>query len=229
MDPHALPHREPSGYVEYINQGNARGHASSATRILLLGLGKMPPKTKVMNVTKGTFYSLSFVFLDLCAQEERAQCQYHLILNQKTGNAALCRPCIAVMVGILTHGVSWLRPRGRKVRDADHFTVPEGKRAIELVAGRESAIAQQVITKSGKIYDLIFSLGDANNSCEGSMLVEAFGRESCITSSLCVQRQRGRNEAGREREGLMIAEVVEGRVDQRQTFGGIPAWYKRLR
>ncbi|KAJ8550841.1 hypothetical protein K7X08_000211 [Anisodus acutangulus] len=61
-----------------------------------------------------------------------------------------------------------------KYVDSDHFTVPEGKRAVELVAGRESAIAQQVITKAGKIYDLIFSVGDANNSCEGSMLVEAF-------------------------------------------------------
>lgn len=61
-----------------------------------------------------------------------------------------------------------------KYIDTEHFAVPEGKRAVELVAGRESALAQQVITKAGKIYDLIFTVGDANNSCEGSMLIEAF-------------------------------------------------------
>ncbi|KAL8522331.1 hypothetical protein ACS0TY_012468 [Phlomoides rotata] len=60
-----------------------------------------------------------------------------------------------------------------KYIDSDHFRVPEGKRAVELVAGRESAIAQVVRTLPGKIYDLSFALGDAKNSCEGSMMVEA--------------------------------------------------------
>lgn len=60
-----------------------------------------------------------------------------------------------------------------KYIDSDHFRVPEGKRAVELVAGRESALAQVVKTLPGKIYDLTFSLGDAKNSCEGSMMVEA--------------------------------------------------------
>ncbi|MCD7450820.1 hypothetical protein HAX54_008563 [Datura stramonium] len=58
-----------------------------------------------------------------------------------------------------------------KYIDAEHFTVPEGKRAIELVAGRESAIAQIVRTRKGKVYDLMFSVGDASNSCQGSMLI----------------------------------------------------------
>ncbi|KAL3824318.1 hypothetical protein ACJIZ3_020347 [Penstemon smallii] len=59
-----------------------------------------------------------------------------------------------------------------KYVDSDHFGVPEGKRAVELVAGRESALAQVVKTVPGKTYDLIFSIGDAKNSCEGSMMVE---------------------------------------------------------
>lgn len=67
-----------------------------------------------------------------------------------------------------------------KYIDSDHFTVPEGKRAVELVAGRESAIAQVVRTVPGKIYDLVFSVGDANNACEGSMLVEAFAGKITI-------------------------------------------------
>ncbi|KAL3840941.1 hypothetical protein ACJIZ3_025532 [Penstemon smallii] len=60
-----------------------------------------------------------------------------------------------------------------KYIDSGHFGVPEGTRAVELVAGRESALAQIVKTIPGKTYDLIFSIGDAKNSCEGSMMVEA--------------------------------------------------------
>ncbi|KAK4252865.1 hypothetical protein QN277_011006 [Acacia crassicarpa] len=70
-----------------------------------------------------------------------------------------------------------------KYIDSDHFSVPKGKRAIELVAGRESAIAQIVRTQIGKTYDLSFAVGDANNSCVGSMSVEAFaGKDTAKVS-----------------------------------------------
>ncbi|KAI5396063.1 hypothetical protein KIW84_062307 [Lathyrus oleraceus] len=66
-----------------------------------------------------------------------------------------------------------------KYIDSDHFSVPEGKRGIKLVAGKESALAQVVMTIIGKVYVLIFAVGDANNVCEGSMTVEAFaGRDT---------------------------------------------------
>ncbi|WJX74846.1 Protein DUF642 L-GALACTONO-1,4-LACTONE-RESPONSIVE GENE 2 [Trifolium repens] len=66
-----------------------------------------------------------------------------------------------------------------KYIDSKHFTVPEGTRAIELVAGKESALAQVVFTTIGRVYDLTFAVGDANNACEGSMTVEAFaGRDT---------------------------------------------------
>ncbi|CAK9154335.1 unnamed protein product [Ilex paraguariensis] len=66
-----------------------------------------------------------------------------------------------------------------KYIDLDHFSVPEGQRAVELVAGKESAIAQVVRTITGKTYELSFAVGDASNSCEGSMIVEAFaGRDT---------------------------------------------------
>lgn len=61
-----------------------------------------------------------------------------------------------------------------KYIDSAHFAVPKGKRAVELIAGRESAIAQVVRTVPGWWYDLVFSVGDARNSCEGSMLIDAF-------------------------------------------------------
>uniref|UniRef100_A0A5B7ACS7 DUF642 domain-containing protein n=1 Tax=Davidia involucrata TaxID=16924 RepID=A0A5B7ACS7_DAVIN len=67
-----------------------------------------------------------------------------------------------------------------KYIDSDHFSVPQGKRAIELVAGKESAIAQVVRTIIGKTYDLSFAVGDASNSCEGSMIVEAFAGKDTL-------------------------------------------------
>lgn len=66
-----------------------------------------------------------------------------------------------------------------KYIDSDHFAVPRGRRAVELLAGRESAIAQVIRTEPGKQYALSFTVGDASNACRGSLMVEAYaGRES---------------------------------------------------
>ncbi|KAK6914966.1 protein of unknown function DUF642 [Dillenia turbinata] len=67
-----------------------------------------------------------------------------------------------------------------KYIDSDHFAVPEGKHAIELIAGRESVLSQNVWTRPGKVYVLTFAVGDGNNGCEGSLLVEAHAGKSCI-------------------------------------------------
>ncbi|CAO2822222.1 unnamed protein product [Amaranthus hypochondriacus] len=61
-----------------------------------------------------------------------------------------------------------------KYVDATHFFVSSGSAAIELVGGRESAIAQIIRTKPNKSYLLTFTIGDAENGCHGSMVVEAF-------------------------------------------------------
>ncbi|KDP43556.1 hypothetical protein JCGZ_16843 [Jatropha curcas] len=61
-----------------------------------------------------------------------------------------------------------------KFIDSKHFNVPFGLAAVELVAGRESAIAQILRTIPNKVYGLTFSVGDAKNGCHGSMMVEAF-------------------------------------------------------
>ncbi|XVF56145.1 hypothetical protein PTKIN_Ptkin06aG0093400 [Pterospermum kingtungense] len=61
-----------------------------------------------------------------------------------------------------------------KYIDKKHFSVPSGLYAIEMVAGRESAIAQVVRTVPDKFYILTFTVGDAKNDCHGSMMVEAF-------------------------------------------------------
>ncbi|XLT50003.1 hypothetical protein HN873_042607 [Arachis hypogaea] len=61
-----------------------------------------------------------------------------------------------------------------KFIDSKHFNVPYGKAAVELVAGREGAIAQIIRTVPNKVYKMVFTVGDARNGCHGSMMVEAF-------------------------------------------------------
>ena len=70
----------------------------------------------------------------------------------------------------------WIIESLKAVRyiDAAHFSVPSGQYAVELVAGRESAIAQVIRTVPNRAYNLSFVVGDAKNGCHGSMLVEAF-------------------------------------------------------
>nr|CAB3497769.1 unnamed protein product [Digitaria exilis] len=70
----------------------------------------------------------------------------------------------------------WIIESLKAVRfiDAAHFSVPVGQYAVELVAGRESAIAQVIRTVPNRSYNLSFVVGDAKNGCHGSMLVEAF-------------------------------------------------------
>ncbi|KAF1871354.1 hypothetical protein Lal_00020147 [Lupinus albus] len=67
-----------------------------------------------------------------------------------------------------------------KYIDSNHFSVPQGKRAIELVAGKESAISQVARTIPNKTYVLSFAVGDARDSCEGSLIVEAFAGKDTI-------------------------------------------------
>ncbi|CAK7356599.1 unnamed protein product [Dovyalis caffra] len=61
-----------------------------------------------------------------------------------------------------------------KYIDSDHFAAPKGKRAVELLAGKESSISQIVKTEINKIYVLTFNVGDTGNSCVGSMAVEVY-------------------------------------------------------
>lgn len=67
-----------------------------------------------------------------------------------------------------------------KYIDSRHFQVPEGKSAIELVGGRETAIAQIIRTIPKKLYHLSFTIGDAKNGCHGSMMVEAFAAKETL-------------------------------------------------
>lgn len=67
-----------------------------------------------------------------------------------------------------------------KYIDNKHFSVPSRFAAIELVGGRESAIAQIIRTIPNKFYNLTFAIGDAKNACNGSMVVEAFAAKQTL-------------------------------------------------
>ncbi|RHN59933.1 hypothetical protein MtrunA17_Chr4g0019571 [Medicago truncatula] len=67
-----------------------------------------------------------------------------------------------------------------KFIDSKNFQVPFGNGAVELVAGRESAIAQILRTVPNKVYNLKFTIGDGRNGCHGSMMVEAFAAKETL-------------------------------------------------
>ncbi|XP_057790116.1 protein DUF642 L-GALACTONO-1,4-LACTONE-RESPONSIVE GENE 2-like [Salvia miltiorrhiza] len=70
-----------------------------------------------------------------------------------------------------------------KFIDSEHFNVPYGRAAVELVAGRESAIAQIIRTIPNKTYTLSFVIGDGRNGCHGSMMVEAFAAQEAMKAA----------------------------------------------
>ncbi|GKA12264.1 galactose-binding domain-like protein [Tanacetum coccineum] len=63
-----------------------------------------------------------------------------------------------------------------KLIESKHFNVPNCVAAIELIAGKESAIAQIIRTVPNKLYTLTFTIGDAKNTCHGDMMVEAYAQ-----------------------------------------------------
>lgn len=70
----------------------------------------------------------------------------------------------------------WNVESNRAVRfiDSNHFAVPQGKRAIELLSGKEGIISQMVETTPDREYSLSFSLGEAGDKCKQPLAVMAF-------------------------------------------------------
>lgn len=67
-----------------------------------------------------------------------------------------------------------------KFIDSEYFNIPSGKSAVELLAGRESAIAQVIRTIPNRAYNLKFVVGDAKNDCHGSMMIEALAANATM-------------------------------------------------
>ncbi|KAI4382996.1 hypothetical protein MLD38_008883 [Melastoma candidum] len=78
-----------------------------------------------------------------------------------------------------------------KFIDKLHFNVPFGQAAIELVGGRESAIAQIIRTEASKCYNLSLAVGDARNACHGNMMVEAFAAKDTLKVPFVSQGKGG--------------------------------------
>lgn len=70
----------------------------------------------------------------------------------------------------------WTVESNRAVRyiDSYHFTVPGGRRAVELLSGKEGILSQTVKTKPNAAYTMSFSIGHASDSCKQPLAVMAF-------------------------------------------------------
>ncbi|KAJ6416853.1 hypothetical protein OIU84_002688 [Salix udensis] len=70
----------------------------------------------------------------------------------------------------------WIVESNRAVRyiDSYHYSVPQGKRAIELLSGKEGIISQMVETTPNKPYTMSFALGHAEDKCKQPLAIMAF-------------------------------------------------------
>lgn len=57
--------------------------------------------------------------------------------------------------------------------DSNHFFVPQGNAAVEIVSGVSAGVQMATQLTEGSTYKLEFTLGDANNSCVEDFIVEA--------------------------------------------------------
>uniref|UniRef100_A0A0D9W6N4 DUF642 domain-containing protein n=1 Tax=Leersia perrieri TaxID=77586 RepID=A0A0D9W6N4_9ORYZ len=90
-----------------------------------------------------------------------------------------------------------------KYVDSAHHAVPRGARAVELVAGRECALLQEVATVPGRRYNLSFAVGDVGNGCVGSLAVDAYA----ATATAKVPYE-SRGAGGHKRAGFVFAAVA---------------------
>ncbi|KAL8152270.1 hypothetical protein V2J09_010030 [Rumex salicifolius] len=70
----------------------------------------------------------------------------------------------------------WIVESNRAVRyiDSFHYAVPEGKRAVELLSGKEGIISQMVETTPKKEYTLTYSVGQGGDDCKEPLAIMAF-------------------------------------------------------
>jgi hypothetical protein len=82
-----------------------------------------------------------------------------------------------------------------KYVDAAHHAVPQGSYAVELVAGRETALLQEVPTTPGQRYRLCFYVGDARNGCAELLGVDVYAAQATKTVSYESQGTGGHKRA----------------------------------
>ncbi|KAK3142197.1 hypothetical protein QOZ80_4BG0343520 [Eleusine coracana subsp. coracana] len=82
-----------------------------------------------------------------------------------------------------------------KYVDAAHHAVPQGSYAVELVAGRETALLQEVATEPGQRYRLCFSVGDAGDGCQEPLGVDVYAAQETTRVSYESQGTGGHQRA----------------------------------
>ncbi|KAL0330248.1 UNVERIFIED_CONTAM: hypothetical protein Sradi_5011500 [Sesamum radiatum] len=207
LKPHAVPKWQISGFVEYIKAGQKQGDMLLVVPegYAAVRLGNEASIKQLINVTKGMFYSLTFSAARTCAQEERVnvsvapdygvlpiQTLYSsngwdsyawafrasydvaeiLIHNPGVEEDPACGPLID---SVAIRALYPPKPTSQNLLKNGDFE----EASYRARWRKKSAIAQVARTIVGKTYQLTFAVGDASNSCEGSMIVEAFaGRDT---------------------------------------------------
>ncbi|KVH94757.1 Galactose-binding domain-like protein, partial [Cynara cardunculus var. scolymus] len=207
---YSLPKWEIKGIVEFISGGPQPGgfyfavpRGTHAAR-----LGNEASIAQYVNLEVGSTYSLTFSATRTCAQDEKlivfaggnsGELPIQTLYSTDGGDTyayafkatrnitkitfhnpgVLLLPKIHDIVSPLP---GWIVESLKPVKyvDSKHFSVPSGLSAIELVGGRETAIAQIIRTVPNKFYKLTFVIGDAKNGCHGSMMVEAFAARETL-------------------------------------------------
>ncbi|GJN27177.1 hypothetical protein PR202_gb15174 [Eleusine coracana subsp. coracana] len=95
-----------------------------------------------------------------------------------------------------------------KYINSAHHAVPKGSYAVELVAGRECAMLQEVKTVPGRSYRLSFYVGDGNTGCDGPLVVYAYAAREVMKA-----QYESRGTGGHRRAQLdFVAEANVTRV-----------------
>ncbi|XWS73086.1 hypothetical protein CRYUN_Cryun02cG0095700 [Craigia yunnanensis] len=207
---YAIPGWVNEGFVEYIKSGQKQGDMLLVVPegAYAVRLGNEASIKQTIKVIKGMYYSITFSSARTCAQEERLNVTVApdsgvlpiqtVYSSSGWDNYAWAFKAISDLIELIIHnpGVeedpacgplidavaikALYPPRPTNKNIMKNAGYEEGRRAVELVAGKESAIAQITRTIIGKTYRLSFSVGDANNSCAGSLVVEAFAGKDTL-------------------------------------------------
>uniref|UniRef100_A0A803MHD5 DUF642 domain-containing protein n=1 Tax=Chenopodium quinoa TaxID=63459 RepID=A0A803MHD5_CHEQI len=174
---HSLPEWKNNGLVEYIS-GDTYAWAFKATsqnvKITLKnpGIEEDPACGPLLDAIAIKEILLAHYIEGNLVKNEGFETGPYVLENFSTGVLIPSHPHDSV-----SSLPGWIIESARPVKfiDSKYFHVPSESSAIELIGGRESAIAQIIYTKPNVSYLLTFKVGDAKNNCPGSMEVEAFG------------------------------------------------------
>ncbi|KAF2319612.1 hypothetical protein GH714_017581 [Hevea brasiliensis] len=186
---YALPGWVTNGLVEYISAGPQPGgmYFAVAHGVHAVRLGNEASISQTIPVKPGSLYALTFGASRTCAQDEvlrvsvpplSGDLPLQTLYSSNGGDTyAWGFRAKSNVANVIFHNPGVQEdPACGPLIDAVAIKelFPPRPTRVELLAGRESAIAQILRTIPNKVYNLTFTVGDAKNGCHGSMMVEAF-------------------------------------------------------